>query len=101
MPQIGDLYAAMPGRAATLDLLDVFATADAIPRLQIHVSSDDALDLIHARRLSGLPGVEIIEHERGGHRLVKTLRDRGILQPLLLRALSGDDVRPGSDAPNK
>lgn len=90
-PQIADLYAMMPNRAPTMDLRDLIESAPTPPRLQVHVSTDDALDLIHAHRLTGLPGVEVIEHERGGHRLVKTLRDRGILQPLLLQALSGGE----------
>ncbi len=94
-PQIADLYAAMPGRAATLDLREVLAEAPVRPRLQVHASSDDALDLIHARRIADIPGVELTEHERGGHRLVKTLRDRGILQPLLLQALSGESAASG------
>ena len=63
-------------------------------RVQIHVSTDDPLDLLHARRIAGRGGVEIFEHERGGHLLVKTLRDRGLLQPMLLEALSAQPADP-------
>ena len=87
--QIDALHAAMVDRPAPLDLLDVLPLESVKTRYQVHVSSDDALDLVHAHRIVGRGGVEVIEHEHGGHRLVKTLRDRGLLQPLLLRALSG------------
>jgi len=86
--QIDALHQATNGREATFDLLDILPTASGETRYQIHVSPDDPLDLFHARRIAGRGGVEIFEHERGGHRLVKTLRDRGLLQPMLLEALS-------------
>jgi hypothetical protein len=86
--QIDALHQATNGRAATFDLIDVLPVAPGRTRYQVHVSTDDPLDLIHARRIAGRGGVEIVEHERGGHRLVKTLRDRGLLQPMLLEALS-------------
>lgn len=86
--QIDALHLALGERESTLDLLDVLSSEPSGTRFQVHVSSDDDLDLQHAHRISGLGGVEIIEHERGGHRLVKTLRDRGLLRPLLLKALS-------------
>ena len=84
-PQIDQLHAAKPP-AAIYDLRDVLSSS-AMPRIAIHVSNDDALDLLHAHRVAGLPNVTITEHEQGGHRLVKTLRDRGILGPLLQDAL--------------
>jgi hypothetical protein len=86
--QIDDLHEAIAGRSATLDLLDVLPRDAGKTRFQIHVSTDDLLDLVHAQRVAGRAGVEIHEHDRGGHRLVKTLRDRGLLEPMLLEALS-------------
>lgn len=86
--QIEALHQAVDSRSATLDLLDVLPDTPGKTRYQVHVSSDDPLDLTHAHRIAGRGGVEIFEHERGGHRLVKTLRDRGLLQPMLLQALS-------------
>ena len=86
--QIDALHLSMADRAPTLDLLDVLRNEPGRTRFQVHVSSDDPLDMLHARRIADRGGVEIFEHERGGHRLVKTLRDRGLLQPMLLRALS-------------
>lgn len=87
--QIADLHAAISPDPATFDLRDVLPADPGPTRYQIHVSSDDPLDLVHAHRLAGRGGVAITEHERGGHRLVKTLRDRGLLEPMLLAALSG------------
>jgi hypothetical protein len=89
--QIDALHQSKNGREVTLDLLDVLPTAPGRTRYQVHVSTDDPLDLVHARRIAGRGGVEIFEHERGGHRLVKTLRDRGLLQPMLLQALPDPD----------
>jgi pimeloyl-ACP methyl ester carboxylesterase len=84
-PQIDHLHAVNPS-GAVYDLHKVLA-ASAGPRTALHVSNDDPLDLIHARRVADLPNVAITEHDQGGHRLVKTLRDRGILGPVLQDAL--------------
>ena len=85
--QIDALHLSAADHTLTLDLLDVLSQEDTKTRYQVHVSSDDALDLLHAHRIAGCGGVEVVEHKRGGHRLVKTLRDRGLLQPMLHRAL--------------
>jgi hypothetical protein len=84
-PQIDHLHAVNPPDAV-YDLRGVLETA-ARPRIALHVSNDDPLDLLHAHRVADLPNVTITEHDQGGHRLVKTLRDRGILGPLLQDAL--------------
>lgn len=84
-PQIDHLHAADPAEAV-YDLRDVLPDIST-PRIAIHVSNDDPLDLLHAHRVADLPNVSITEHEQGGHRLVKTLRDRGVLGPLLRDAL--------------
>lgn len=94
--QIASLHASGSSRQATLDLLGVLPQSAANTRFHVHVSSDDALDLVHAERLATVPGLTITRHERGGHRLVKTLRDRGVLQPMLLQVLSGHDETSGS-----
>jgi hypothetical protein len=92
--QIDALHAASASRSPMLDLLDVLPQDAGKTRFQIHVSADDPLDLFHAQRVADRGGIEIHEHERGGHLLVKTLRNRGLLQPMLLRALS--DPRRGT-----
>lgn len=89
--QIDALHDAQSVVQPVLDLAEVLNASECTIPIQIHVSSDDALDLLHAKRVAHVPGVEIIEHAHGGHRLVKTLRDRGILQPMLLEALTVDD----------
>lgn len=84
-PQIDHLHAVNPPEAV-YDLRDVVESTST-PRISLHVSSDDALDLVHTHHVADLPGVTITVHDQGGHRLVKTLRDRGILAPLLQGAL--------------
>lgn len=89
-PQIEALYRASASRQVVLDLRDVLKPAHHTKtRFQVHVSTGDALDTIHADRIADMPGVEIHRHDDGGHRLVKVLRDRGVLQPMLLEALAG------------
>ena len=87
--QIDDLYAAMSERSPMLDVLEVLPSAAPGTRFQVHLSSDDPLDVFHGHRLAGCQGVELFAHENGGHRLVKTLRDRGVLRPMLITALRG------------
>lgn len=99
--QIYSLHLAMLDRSPTLDLLEVLPHGSGRTRYQVHVSSDDPLDLLHTRRLAGHDGVEIFEHERGGHRLVKTLRDRGLLQPMLLQALSDQSMDSATAQPTR
>jgi predicted esterase YcpF (UPF0227 family) len=94
-PQIDHLHSVNPPDAI-YDLRAVLQTADA-PPIALHVSNDDLLDLLHAHRVADLPNVTITEHDRGGHRLVKTLRDRGILGPLLQDALRVPPVPGASD----
>lgn len=89
--QIATLHAALGPDAAEYDAATAVVAADGVT-FDVHVSTDDALDLAHARRLAGLPGVTIHEHVGGGHKLVKWLRDTGKLAPMLAAAL-------GSGAP--
>jgi hypothetical protein len=86
--QIDPLHNAPRLQQAVFDLVDVLGTSELTIPIGVHVSSDDELDLLHARRIAYVPGVKIIEHANGGHRLVKTLRDRRLLQPMLLNALA-------------
>jgi hypothetical protein len=95
--QIGALHAADGVAAMPLDLLHVLPEKAGKTRYQVHVSSDDALDKVHADRIAARGGVGIIEHERGGHRLVKTLRDRGLLEAILRQALAGDGALAAND----
>jgi hypothetical protein len=87
--QIESLYVTLADRPAVLDLREVVPATKSATLSQVHVSKDDPLDLLHAQRIADYAGVRIIEHENGGHRLVKTLRDRGLLRPLLTAAIEG------------
>jgi hypothetical protein len=89
-PQIDALHASLRNRPAVLDLDDLLPPGDSRTCFQVHVSTDDPLDLLHARRIADRGGVQITEHLQGGHRLVKTLRDRGQLGPLLAQAISSE-----------
>lgn len=48
-------------------------------RADIHVSSAEPLDLLHARELSVFRNIQLHEHPEGGHRLVAEMRDQGKL----------------------
>jgi pimeloyl-ACP methyl ester carboxylesterase len=91
--QIAALPAGVGGRGLALAVLVVLPAAAGPTRFQVHVSSDDELDVLHAQRIADRGGVRIIEHNRGGHRLVKTLRDRGLLEPILRDAIDGKGGR--------
>jgi hypothetical protein len=71
-----------------LDLRRPLASSGVGTRFQLHFCERHRLDRIHARRLAGLPGVDLVSHAEGGHRLVRFLRDQGRLPKLLLRALT-------------
>jgi pimeloyl-ACP methyl ester carboxylesterase len=51
--------------------------------VEIFVSEDDPLDLLHARRLQGLASVRVHGCPVGGHNLVRQLRDEGKLPDIL------------------
>lgn len=91
--QITILHGALGPDAPGFDVTTDIASSNGT-RFDVHVSTDDDLDLGHARRLAGLAGVSIHEHEGGGHKLVKWLRDTGKLAPVLAEALgSGNPPR--------
>lgn len=53
-------------------------------RIDIYASSLDRLDMLHAKELAGFANVGLHVYEVGGHRLVKDLRDAGLLKEILL-----------------
>lgn len=99
--QIDALHATVADRVPTLDLLDILPTRSGQTRFQVHVSSDDRLDMLHAHRIADRGGVEIFEHHHGGHRLVKALRDRGLLGPILIDALTSPELGANSGSPSR
>lgn len=52
-------------------------------RADIHVSSVEPLDMLHARELATFRNIHLHEYAEGGHRLVAELRDQGKLLELL------------------
>ena len=74
-----------------LDLRSVLGERAGMPRCHVHVSANDALDVAHARHLADLPNVVVHEYAGGGHKLVKRLRDKGVLDRLLHDSLRGSE----------
>jgi pimeloyl-ACP methyl ester carboxylesterase len=65
------------------------------PRVDIFASVSDRLDSLHARRVGTVPHITIRWCEGTDHSLIRSLRDRGELKPLLEAAIRPD---PGSAA---
>jgi hypothetical protein len=75
----------LDGRYA--DLRPVLAQGNGKTSFHIHYARVTPLDSAHASHLADLDGVTLHAHERGGHRVVKSLRNSGALQDLLRDAL--------------
>jgi pimeloyl-ACP methyl ester carboxylesterase len=56
-------------------------------RYEVYFDDSFRVDRLHAERLLGLQGVRLYRFGRGGHRLVRMLRDSGALERILTRAL--------------
>ncbi|MFI4977186.1 MAG: alpha/beta fold hydrolase [Solirubrobacterales bacterium] len=56
-------------------------------RYQVYFDDSLRVDRLHAERLLGVEGVRLYRFGRGGHRLVRMLRDSGALERILTRAL--------------
>ncbi|MEJ7589978.1 MAG: hypothetical protein WKF77_00365 [Planctomycetaceae bacterium] len=65
------------------DLKALLSANQSTLKIEIHVSTKDRLDLMHARRLHGVSGTTIHEYDVGGHALVRYLRDEGRLSGIL------------------
>lgn len=78
------------GPGAVMDLQPLVA-AGTRARLHVHAASDSPLDVAHAQRLAGLPGVEVHEHESGGHTFVRQLKQSGRLGEIINQALAKQD----------
>lgn len=71
------------------DLLRLFERTPAMgTRFVVHYCQDERLDAAHAERLGQHSDVELRAYEHGGHEMVKHLRKRGELRPLLQELLS-------------
>lgn len=56
-------------------------------RCEVHYGATFEVDAAHARRLDGVPGVELHSHDHEGHHLLRALRDSGKLTAIVLAAL--------------
>jgi pimeloyl-ACP methyl ester carboxylesterase len=61
---------------------------------EIYVSPQSFYDWRQARRLADLPNVTLHRRDRGGHRLVKQMRDSGELQTIVRSSLDAAGAEP-------
>ena len=78
----------MDGRSPTMDLRRIIAGTDGRSALHLHYGATHRLDRLHAQRLQGLPGVSLHPEQSRRHDVIKELRDRGELGPMIAEALS-------------
>ncbi len=81
--QIFTTYFTTLSKRHVWDLRTLLSANQSTRKIEIHVSTRDRLDLIHARRLRGVSGTTIHEYDVGGHALVRHLRDEGRLSGIL------------------
>ena len=74
------------------DLPDVIEVPG--PEIHIHYARWHRLDRLCARGMRDVPGVIVHPHRSKSHGLVRQLRDRGVLGPLLIEALRPPVVHP-------
>jgi hypothetical protein len=58
-------------------------------QIRLFYATDHHLDRLHAEHIETVPGVVLQKFASGGHGLIKELRDNGLLQTIILDALSG------------
>ena len=71
------------------DLRQVLESRQSSTKFHVHFSADGRVDILHAEHLRGCANVTMHQHEKGGHNLVKKLRDSGELKEILLGSLQG------------
>lgn len=74
--------------AAPIDDIRELLRGNKHTEIQVHVAGGHRLDLAHATRIEGHPGVTVHRHRSGGHGLVRDLRDDGTLATLVADSLS-------------
>ena len=85
-------YAKSVFKRKVWDLGPLLARTKSNPKVSIYVSKENQLDLIHARHLKGIAGVNIHVLETGGHGVVKVLRDEGKLPAIMLGTYAQHDT---------
>jgi pimeloyl-ACP methyl ester carboxylesterase len=79
-----DTYRASLLKPKYYDLRHLLDNSPRHNQIDIYASSLDRLDMLHAKEISDFSNVHLHVYEVGGHRLVKDLRDAGLLQEILL-----------------
>lgn len=85
--QLAHVHASRQATPAYFDLKRVLKSGRGATTIHVYYSPSDVLDAVHARRLQGLPGVELHAIADGAHEVVKVLRDSGTLHQLIRMAL--------------
>lgn len=75
------------------DLATLLGDAPGFGHADVHYSTDDRVDVLHAERLGTVPGVALHPHAAGGHALVVGLRTDRRLTTLLHDACLGRQLR--------
>lgn len=68
------------------DLSELLEKSERENLIDLHVSSFDRLDMLHAENIANFDNVRIHSHALGGHNLVRHLRDNGLLREILLNS---------------
>jgi hypothetical protein len=71
------------------DLADLLGDAPGFGHADVHYSTGDRVDVLHADRLGAVPGVTLHPHPIGGHSLVASLRADARLTGLVREACTG------------
>jgi pimeloyl-ACP methyl ester carboxylesterase len=84
-----------------VDLGDALPRASALPRTRhartrhrVFFDVSLQVDRLHCERLLGIEGLRLYRFGNGGHHLVRTLRDRGVLEQILQRAVRSSEEAP-------
>lgn len=88
--QLANVHASPRATPAYFDLKRVLKSGKGAASVLVYYSPVDALDAVHARRMHGLPGVEVHAVADGAHEVVRVLRDNGTLHLLVRTALMTD-----------
>ena len=89
------LYAAPDIQREYFDLRAVLSEGSSA-RCFVHFARDRRIDVANARHLEGVANVFLLEYDRGGHQLARTLRDSGRLHAILEDAIGGRTAPPAS-----
>jgi hypothetical protein len=85
---LGPLDRAGEADASWVDLRSALPAARvADTRYEIYFADHFRLDRLHAERMAGIDGVRLYRFGHGGHALARALRDNGVMEAVMRRAL--------------